>query len=138
MSWRRFPTFLPNFPLKLIPLSEAQQTLYEKTGFLKDLVFKTVPQVNKVRRRFRPIWAENDPAPPRHSLTLPSLSLPSQAEVKAFLEKAYGLEVDSVRTLNVEGKKKRSRVGYYRRPDYKKVYVTLKEPAGGATAPATQ
>ena len=48
MSWRRFPTFLPNFPLKLIPLTEAQQTIYEKTGFLKDLAFKTVPQANKV------------------------------------------------------------------------------------------
>lgn len=53
MSWRRFPTFLPNFPLKLIPLSEAQQTLYEKTGFLKDLAFKTLPQVNKVRGEFQ-------------------------------------------------------------------------------------
>lgn len=49
MSWRRLPTFLPNFPLKLMPLSEAQQTFYEKTGFLKDLAFKTVPQVTKVR-----------------------------------------------------------------------------------------
>ncbi|KAG7670949.1 hypothetical protein KSW81_004377 [Nannochloris sp. 'desiccata'] len=105
MSWRRFPTFLPNFPLKLIPLSEAQQTLYEKTGFLKDLAFKTLPQVNK-------------------------------AEVKQFLEKAHGLKVESVRTLNVEGKKKRSKTGFYRRVDYKKVFVSLKEPTptGGATA----
>ena len=57
-----------------------------------------------------------------------------QAEVKAFLEKAHGLAIESVRTLNVEGKKKRSKTGYYRRADYKKVYVTLKEPAGGVQA----
>jgi large subunit ribosomal protein L23 len=58
-----------------------------------------------------------------------------QAEVKQFLEKAHGLQVESVRTLNVEGKKKRSKTGFYRRVDYKKVFVALKEPAtGGATA----
>lgn len=46
----------------------------------------------------------------------------------------YGLHVASVRTLNVEGKKKRGKHGFYRRPDYKKVYVTLnKEPAASAT-----
>ena len=55
----------------------------------------------------------------------------SQAEIKLFLEKAHNLEVESVRTLNVEGKKKRSKTGFYRRADFKKVYVTLKEPAGG-------
>ncbi len=135
MSWRRFPTFLPNFPLKLIPLSEAQQTIYEKTGFLKDLAFKTVPQVNKVRCHLKLIW-QTMTCPPAPPLTLPLSQL--QAEVKAFLEKAYGLDVDSVRTLNVEGKKKRSKHGYYRRADFKKVYVSLKEPAGGTTAPATQ
>ena len=47
--------------------------------------------------------------------------------MKGLLESVYGLEVESVRTLNVEGKKKRSKQGYYRRSDYKKVYITLKE-----------
>jgi large subunit ribosomal protein L23 len=41
----------------------------------------------------------------------------------------YGLEVESVRTVNVEGKKKRSKQGWYRRSDYKKAFVSLKEPA---------
>ena len=49
MSWRRLPTFFPNFPLKLIPLTDAQQQLYDKTGSLRQLVFKTLPSVNKVR-----------------------------------------------------------------------------------------
>jgi large subunit ribosomal protein L23 len=62
---------------------------------------------------------------------------PPQAEVKQFLEKAHGLKVESVRTLNVEGKKKRSKTGFYRRVDYKKVFVTLKNgqtTTGAATA----
>ena len=55
-----------------------------------------------------------------------------QAEVKQFLEKAHGLQVEQVRTLNVEGKKKRSKTGFYRRVDYKKVFVSLKEPKAAA------
>lgn len=47
-----------------------------------------------------------------------------------MLESIYGLQVERVNTLNMEGKKKRARgsVAFYRRPDYKKAYVTLKEP----------
>jgi len=37
----------------------------------------------------------------------------------------YGLSVASLRTLNYEGAKKRGKHGFYRRPDYKKVYVTF-------------
>lgn len=48
MTWRRLPTYFPNFPLKLIPLSEAQQQAYEKTGFLRTLVFRTIPSASKV------------------------------------------------------------------------------------------
>lgn len=48
MSWRRLPSFLPNLSLKLQPLTEAQQQAYEKTGHLKELVFKVAPSVNKV------------------------------------------------------------------------------------------
>ena len=47
--FRRLPTYFPNFPLKLIPLTEAQQKIYEKTGFLRELAFRTIPSVNKVR-----------------------------------------------------------------------------------------
>lgn len=42
--------------------------------------------------------------------------------------------MDSVRTLNYEGRKKRGKTGFYRRADYKKVYVTLKEPASAASS----
>jgi large subunit ribosomal protein L23 len=55
-----------------------------------------------------------------------------QFDIKALLQSVYGLNVEKVRTLNVEGKKKRGQFGYYRRPDYKKAYVTLRPPAAQA------
>lgn len=50
--WRRVPTFLPNLPLKLLPLSETQRAAYDTTGFVKELVFKTVPQATKVCEQY--------------------------------------------------------------------------------------
>ena len=46
--WRRLPAYLPNLRLQLQPLSEAQQAIFERTGFLRELVFKTAPSVSKV------------------------------------------------------------------------------------------
>lgn len=51
----------------------------------------------------------------------------SKVEIKTFLESVYGLNVAKVNTLNVEGKKKRSKHGFFRRPDYKKAFVVLNE-----------
>ena len=55
-----------------------------------------------------------------------------QLEIKQYLEKVYGLSVAKVRTVNYEGRKKRTKYGYYLRPDYKKAYVTLRPPAAAA------
>lgn len=96
--WRRVPTFLPNLSLQLFPLTDAQRAVYEKTGFVKELVFKTVPQATK-------------------------------SEIKSTLEGVYGLEIESVKTINYLGKKKRSKDAIYRRPDFKKAYVVLKDPS---------
>jgi large subunit ribosomal protein L23 len=52
-----------------------------------------------------------------------------QLDIKALLTRVYGLDVEKVRTLNVEGKKKRTKFGFYRKPDWKKAYVTLRPPA---------
>jgi len=41
-----------------------------------------------------------------------------------------------VRTLNVEGKKKRQKGGHYRRADFKKAYVSLLPDAAQAAAQA--
>jgi large subunit ribosomal protein L23 len=68
----------------------------------------------------------------------------TKVDVKETLEKVYGIGVSRVHTVNYEGKKKRSSNGknnyFYRRADYKKVYVQLHEkwypPTGFASSPA--
>ncbi|KAI3441144.1 uncharacterized protein J3R85_002825 [Psidium guajava] len=57
--------------------------------------------------------------------TVPSAS---KIEIKRVLESLYGFEVDKVRTLNMEGKKKKRGGLLVAKPDYKKAYVTLKSP----------
>eukprot|EP00897_Mesotaenium_endlicherianum_P009466 jgi/Mesen1/8548/ME000484S07927 len=57
--------------------------------------------------------------------TIPSMT---KVEIRRILESMYNLRVANVETMNYEGKKKRSKYGFYRRPDFKKAYVTLKEP----------
>ena len=48
-------------------------------------------------------------------------------EIKAAVEKMFGVKVESVRTLNVKGKTKRFGRSEGRRSDWKKAYVTLAE-----------
>ncbi|KAF8411468.1 hypothetical protein HHK36_004019 [Tetracentron sinense] len=57
--------------------------------------------------------------------TIPSAS---KIEIKRVLESLYGFEVEEVRTLNMEGKKKKRGGILFAKPDYKKAYVTLKNP----------
>ncbi|ESW31650.1 hypothetical protein PHAVU_002G256100 [Phaseolus vulgaris] len=57
--------------------------------------------------------------------TLPSAS---KVQIKCFLEAFYGFKVQKVRTLNMKGKKKRYADSLVAKPDYKKAYVTLKNP----------
>eukprot|EP00850_Spirogloea_muscicola_P008302 SM000044S15949 [mRNA] locus=s44:120585:121230:- [translate_table: standard] len=52
----------------------------------------------------------------------------TEIEIRRVLEAVYGLEVEAVATANYEGKKKRGKAGFYRRPDWKKAYVTLRNP----------
>ena len=66
----------------------------------------------------------------------PHSNLWLQFEVKNFLQSVYGLDVVRVRTANHEGAKKRNKQGtFYRRPDWKKVYVTLKPQQAAGTTP---
>ena len=51
----------------------------------------------------------------------------TRIEVKAAVEKAFDVEVDSVRILNVRGKVKRFGGSVGRRNNWKKAYVRLKE-----------
>ncbi|CAN0919615.1 50S ribosomal protein L23 [Linum grandiflorum] len=57
--------------------------------------------------------------------TIPSAS---KIEIKRVLESLYGFDVDKVRTLNMEGKKKKRGGLLFAKPDYKKAYVTLRTP----------
>ncbi|CAA0838146.1 Ras-related protein RABH1e [Striga hermonthica] len=57
--------------------------------------------------------------------TIPSAS---KIEIKRVLESLYGFEVERVHTLNMEGKKKKRGGLLIARPDYKKAYVTLRNP----------
>ncbi|KAL5982179.1 hypothetical protein ACLOJK_016249 [Asimina triloba] len=57
--------------------------------------------------------------------TIPSAS---KIEIKRVLESLYGFDVEKVRTLNMEGKKKKRGGILIAKPDYKKAYVTLKSP----------
>ncbi|GFY80255.1 ribosomal protein L23/L15e family protein [Actinidia rufa] len=62
--------------------------------------------------------------------TIPSAS---KIEIKRVLESLYGFEVEKVRTLNMEGKKKKRGGVLIAKPDYKKAYVTLKSPLSIST-----
>lgn len=52
----------------------------------------------------------------------------TKEEIKAAVEKIFGVEVLAVRTLNYMGKTRRTIHGMGKRNDWKKAYVTL--PAG--------
>ena len=53
----------------------------------------------------------------------------TKPQIKAAVEKLFEVEVDSVRTVNVKGKTKRTGARFGKRSDWKKAYVTLKEGA---------
>ncbi|KAK1361724.1 Nucleotide-binding, alpha-beta plait [Heracleum sosnowskyi] len=57
--------------------------------------------------------------------TIPSAS---KIEIKRVLESLYGFEVEKVQTLNMDGKKKKRGGILIAKPDYKKAYVTLRNP----------
>ncbi len=126
MVLKRLPIYFPNLQLKLMPLSEVQRKLWDTSGYVTELVFKTTPRTNKVRGQWRTI--------PRSQQPLQSLNL-VQIEIKRLLESLYGIKIKAVSTVNYEGKKKRDRHGFYKRPDFKKAFVEL-EPPPGAAQPA--
>ena len=49
----------------------------------------------------------------------------TRPEIKAAVEKIYGVDVVDVRVLNVKGKVKRSWRGTSKKPNWKKAYVSL-------------
>lgn len=51
----------------------------------------------------------------------------NKIEIKQAVEKMFNVKVDQVRTLNMQGKKKRMGRHQGQRPDWKKAVVTLAE-----------
>ena len=51
----------------------------------------------------------------------------SKSEIKKAVEDLFDVKVDSVATSTQKGKTKRNRFGIYKRSDYKKAFVSLKE-----------
>ncbi|GAQ87089.1 mitochondrial ribosomal protein L23 precursor [Klebsormidium nitens] len=67
--------------------------------------------------------------------TIPSVT---KIEIRAFLQKVYGLEIASLETLNYEGEKKRkgATTYFYREPDWKKVYNIFPQASSLAHLPS--
>ncbi|KAA8530858.1 hypothetical protein F0562_005518 [Nyssa sinensis] len=61
-------------------------------------------------------------------IALKTIPAASKIEIKRVLESLYGFEVEKVRTLNMDGKKKKRGGLLVAKPDYKKAYITLKSP----------
>ena len=55
----------------------------------------------------------------------------NKVEIRKAVEEAFGVKVDSVRTINNLGKMKRQGNHQGRRPSTKKAYVTLKKDSKG-------
>ena len=51
----------------------------------------------------------------------------TKQEIKKAVEDLFDVKVDSVTTATQKGKIKRNRFGIYKKSDYKKAYVALKE-----------
>ncbi len=51
----------------------------------------------------------------------------NKTEIKIAVEEIFGVKVDSVHTLNRQGKTKRTRFGLGKRKDTKRAIVTLRE-----------
>ena len=51
----------------------------------------------------------------------------SKPEIKKAVEDLFDVKVDNVTTSTQKGKAKRNRFGIYKRSDYKKAFVSLKE-----------
>ena len=63
----------------------------------------------------------------RQMLALKVATGATKTEIAEAVHKIFGVKVESVRTINVQGKLKRVGRHEGRRPDWKKAYVTIAE-----------
>lgn len=63
----------------------------------------------------------------KNTLVFKVLKDATKDEIKAAVETLFNVEVEAVRTLNFQGKVRRTARGFGKRSDWKKAYVTLPE-----------
>ena len=63
----------------------------------------------------------------KHTLVFKVLKDATKDEIKAAVETLFNVKVEAVRTLNFQGKVRRTARGFGKRSDWKKAYVTLPE-----------
>lgn len=63
----------------------------------------------------------------KNTLVFKVLKDATKDEIKAAVETLFNVKVEAVRTLNFQGKVRRTACGFGKRSDWKKAYVTLPE-----------
>ena len=63
----------------------------------------------------------------KNTLVFKVLKDASKDEIKAAVETLFNVKVEAVRTLNFQGKVRRTARGFGKRSDWKQAYVTLPE-----------
>lgn len=63
----------------------------------------------------------------KNTLVFKVLKDATKDEIKAAVETLFNVKVETVRTLNFQGKVRRTARGFGKRSDWKKAYVTLPE-----------
>ena len=63
----------------------------------------------------------------KNTLVFKVLKDATKDEIKAAVETVFNVKVEAVRTLNFQGKVRRTARGFGKRSDWKKAYVTLPE-----------
>ena len=63
----------------------------------------------------------------KNTLVFKVLKDATKDEIKAAVETLFNVKVDAVRTVNFQGKVRRTARGFGKRSDWKKAYVTLPE-----------
>lgn len=76
-----------------------------------------------------PVFSEKSSAAQqdKNTLVFKVLKDATKDEIKAAVETLFNVKVEAVRTLNFQGKVRRTARGFGKRSDWKKAYVTLPE-----------
>lgn len=119
MVWKRLPTYLVNMTMRMMPLTREQLKQVNETGWLREVVFRTTPNVNKVEVKefFETVY--NMPVESVNTINYRG------KKKQALLYKGRIIKLEEAGTVK---NKKEIRARYYRTPDWKKLYVRFVPP----------